>query len=177
VTGIDRWEGSPAALPAGVTFAIERVGHGTTPDRSWRTRYNQDKAAGLAVGFYYVPESTDVKGQAEFFAEQVGNIAHEMGTWLDYAAGDLGGLTPSVGFVDEFRGVFDCGLYTNGAYLMGPLAAYQRFERLWFAGSAPPARWLMRQTGGLNSGDDIDVAADLGAGVRPGWTGFTWPNA
>ncbi len=179
MTGVDRSQfQAVGSLPADATFAIERVAHGTTEDTTWRDRYNEDVArlGSKGVGFYYVPESTDVATQARFFAGLVAAIPAGMGLWLDYAAGDLGALNPSVAFVDEFRSVVDCGLYTNGSYLAGPLAAYQRFERLWFAGTTPPARWLMWQTGKLDQGADIDLAADTGGIVRPHWTAFSWPN-
>lgn len=176
MAGIDRWEGSPADLPTPLPdFVIERVGHGLTEDRTWRTRYNQDRTAGVPVGFYYVPETPDVVAQARFFRGLVEGIDHTMGDWLDYAVGDLGNMAPSEWFVDQFRSVIDTGLYVNGA-AFGQLPRYQRFERLWFAGSSPPARWLLWQTLGLNAGDDIDQAADVGGVLRPHWSAFDFPN-
>lgn len=174
MAGIDRWERSPAALPPGTTFVIERVAHGLTEDKSWRTRYNQDVAAGLPVGFYAVPETTNAGSQAAFVKGLVGAVAHQLGLWWDVAVGDMP-FAPSTGFLDALRAGMDGGVYLNGSGL-DLCPEYRRFERLWFAGSSPPARWLMWQTDGLNSGDDIDVAADLGGGVRAGWGGWSWPN-
>lgn len=176
MTVVDRSEFNTGRLPADCTGTIERVAHGTTEDKTWRVRYNEAVARGVPVGFYYVPEFADPAPQARYFAGLINGIFHTMGDWLDYAVGDLGSLRPSVGFVDIFRSIIDTGLYVNGA-AFGLLVPYQRFERLWYAGSASPPRWLMRQPGGLDQGDDIDLAADLGVGVRPSWSAFSWPNA
>jgi|HubBroStandDraft_4_1064222.scaffolds.fasta_scaffold38732_5 hypothetical protein len=156
-------------------FAIIRVGHGLTEDTLWRNHYDDCDHRGMPSGFYYVPETADATGQARFFKGLVQSIPHAMGVWLDYAVGDLGSMQPSTAFVDAFRAAFDCGVYMNSAALI-VCWQYERFERLWYAGAQPPDRWLMRQTGGLDQGADIDVAADLGAGIRPGWTGWSWPN-
>lgn len=176
MSGVDRSEFNTGPLPPGATFSIERVGHGLTEDRTWRGRYNECVSKGVPVGFYYVPETPDVSAQAQFFQTLIGPIAHTMGLWLDFAVGDGVDGFLSTGWVDQFRSVIDCGLYTNGAGL-DRMPEYSRFERLWYAGSNPPHRWLMWQTGGLNQGVDVDVAADLGVGVRAGWTAFNWPNA
>lgn len=175
--GVDRWQGSPWAIPAGTTFVIERVGWDLREDATWRQRYNQDRAAGLPVGFYYGSPGLNVAAQAEFYAGLVDGIDHELGDWLDHAVGDVPDDVISTDYVDEFRGVFDVGIYVNGAALdrLGP---YQRFERIWFAGTSSPARWLLRQTTGLTQGDDLDVAADRTAAayVAPHWSGFAWPG-
>jgi hypothetical protein len=166
-------------LPAG-DFYVIRTSHGKVQDPLWRQHYNDAFHANKPVGFYHVPESTDVAGEAAFFRDLVTGIPHTLGDWLDFGVGDVPPRILSAAYVDEFRGVFDTGLYVNGAALVALGHTYDRFERLWFAGPHPPPRWLLWQTGALNAGVDVDLAADLLnpglAAVSPHWSAFAWPD-
>jgi hypothetical protein len=176
--GIDLSEyQDPLQVPyASFAFAIIRVSHGPTQDLRWRQHVWDIGVVHRPFGFYYVLENigVSIEAQAVFFKDLVRPFAHTMGEWLDIARGDGVDNLISTSTVDRCRGVVDTGIYVNGSTL-DAMPEYKRFERIWYAGTAPPARWLLWQTG-QEAGTDVDVAADLGSGVRPGWEGFTWPN-
>src|ERR1700722_2182361 len=104
MTGVDVSQFNAIVSPA--DFAIIRVGHGLTEDTRWRNHYNDCQNRHIPVGFYYVPETADAAGQARFFKGLVQSVPHQMGTWLDYAVGDLGSIPPNTAFVDAFRAAF-----------------------------------------------------------------------
>lgn len=173
-----------SGLSADCTGALIRLSHGPTVDRLAQEHVTQARDRRLPFGFYSVPESNNPRQEAgtpKSLLSQPWTFGFTLGFWCDFAVGDLpNGMKPSTPFFDTYRAILDSGLYVNKAAL-NLMPEYARYERLWTAGTASNfARWLLNQPGGLDSGDDIDIAADLftptSPEVRPQWAAFTWPN-
>jgi len=158
----------------GMDFAIIRVSHDTKEDKQWRAHVWCCGVAHKPIGFYHALETANVEAEAHFFAGLINAVTYTYGCYIDAARGDLPSSLISTGTMDRFRSVIDAGIYVNGSAL-DSMPEYKRFERIWFAGSKLPARWLMWQSG-QNVGIDVDWAADLGGILKPQWSAFNWPN-
>ena len=158
--------------------AIIRASHGTTEDKHWRQHVWNCGVVGTDIGFYHALESEQVEAEAHYFRSLITPFTWRCGTWVDMARGDLNAALIATETVDRWRAVSDDGLYANKAAL-DVMPEYKRFERLWYAwisDTPPPGRWLVWQKGKA-FGVDVDIFANLGTGVRPGWEAFTWPNS